>query len=244
MKRLWLAVLTLGWQTLPAQSQKPDEIIARFAEKETEFREVWAKYTYKQRVQFEILDWSGAVRERQVVEIEVYFTNDGKRHTRVLQDRGRLKSLEVTAEDFQDAVGIQPFVLTSAELPQYEIRYQGPERVDELDTHVFEVKPKKIQKGQRYFRGKIWVDAVDLQIVMSRGKAVPDIGNNKFPRFETRREQIDGQYWFPTWTEADDILSFGSFEDRHDVHVRQLITYYDFKKFEVGTAVRYGKPHE
>jgi hypothetical protein len=26
--------------------------------------------------------------------------------------------------------------------------------------------------------------------------------------------------------------------------VRQLITYYDFKKFEVGTAVRYGKPHE
>jgi len=176
--------------------------------------------------------------------IEVYFTTDGKRQTRTLVERGKLRSLGVSKEDIQDAVGVQPFALTTEELPEYEIDYEGPERVDELDTYVFEVEPRDMKKGKRYFKGKIWVDAVDYQIVMSKGKAVPEVDGQKFPRFETRREQIDGKYWFPTWTMADDILSFGRGFDRQEFHIRQFITYEDFKKFEVETNIKYGTPKE
>jgi outer membrane lipoprotein-sorting protein len=217
----------------------PKEIIARFAQKESEFRELWQQYTYLQKVDFEVLNELGRVRERQTMEIEVYFTTEGKRETRVLSNRGELRSVRVTREDISDAVGVQPFVLTSEELPEYNIKYKGKETVDELDTYVFEVKPRKIRDGRRYFRGKIWVDSIDHQIVMTQGKAVPDYRDNKFPEFETRREQIDG-YWFPTWTKADDYLTFGDFYNQRHVRVRQLITYENFRKFEVGTSIKYG----
>ena len=219
----------------------PRDIIEKFAQKESEFRDVWGKYTYTQRVEFEVLNDAGDPRERRVMEIEVYFTNDGKRQTRILSDKGELRSVGVTEEDVQDAIGLQPFVLTTEDLPKYEVTYKGQEKVDELNTYVFEVKPKKVRGGDRYFKGKIWVDSIDHQIVMSRGKAVPDYANNKFPEFETRREQIEGNYWFPTWTKAEDNLTFGGIYDRYSVHIRQFITYENFKKFEVGTSIKYGK---
>jgi len=45
-----------------------------------------------------------------------------------------------------------------------------------------------------------------LQIVKTSGKAVGIVNKdtNQFPKFETYREQIDGKYWFPTYTKADD----------------------------------------
>jgi len=216
----------------------PDQIIQRFAAKEDEFRKVWQQYTYVQMLQFQILGRRDRVQEQREMLIEVYFTKDGERKTRVLQDRGRLVSLQVTQQDIDDAIGMQPFVLTTDQLPAYQIRYKGKERVDELDTYVFEVKPKKKRKGKRYFKGKIYVDDLDFQIVMTEGKIVPDLGNNIFPKFLTIREQIDGDYWFPTWIESDDYL--------HGYHVRQLVTFSNFKKFEVGTTIEFGevKPEE
>ncbi len=242
MRRIFLILLVPAFLSpLLADKIDPQQIIQKFAQKESEFRELWQKYTYTQKVEFQVLSRSGAVRERRLMEIEIYFTNDGKRQTRVLSDRGELRSVGVTKEDVSDAVGLQPFVLTTEELPEYNITYEGEEEVDELSTYVFSVEPKKIEKKQRYFQGRIWVDQQDLQIVMSKGKAVPDYRNNKFPEFETRREQVDGNHWFPTWTKAEDTLVF---ESGNDVHVRQFITYENFKKFEVGTSIKYGKVEE
>ncbi len=239
MRRIFVILLMSGFLgPLLADNVDPQQIIQKFSQKESEFRDLWQKYTYTQRVEFQVLSRAGAVRERRLMEIEIYFTNDGKRQTRVLSDRGQLRSVAVTKEDISDAIGIQPFVLTTEELPLYNITYEGQEEIDELSTYVFKVEPRKIEKKKRYFEGKIWVDQQDLQIVMSRGKAVPDFGNNRFPEFETRREQIDGNHWFPTWTMADDVLVF---DGGNDVHVRQFITYQNFKKFEVGTSIKYGK---
>ncbi|MGH9339476.1 MAG: hypothetical protein ACRD1R_07785 [Acidobacteriota bacterium] len=244
MKRLLrlLPLALFGVAALDAKdpSVDPQEIIRRFAEKESEFRSVWQKYTYTQRISFEVLDNSDRVRERRDMKIEVYFTNDGQRKTRVVSDRGALRSVGVTDEDIQDALSLQPFVLTTEELPNYQIKYEGREWVDLLDTYIFDVEPRKMEKDKRYFKGRIWVDTLDFQIVMTRGKAVPDYADNKFPEFETRREQIDGQYWFPTWTMADDVLYFGSFYDRQGVHIREIITYDDYQKFEVDTTIKYG----
>jgi hypothetical protein len=233
-----LGAVTLLAASLAAQTVNEREIIRKFAEKESAFREVWQRYTYKQKIEFQVLDDVGRVREQQSMVIEVYFTTDGKRQTRTLLDRGRLRSVRVSKEDIQDALEMQPFVLATAELPEYEIDYVGPERVDELDTYVFDVEPRSVRKDRRYFKGRIWVDTSDYQIVMTQGKAIPDLGRDKFPKFETRREQIDGKYWFPTWTMADDILRFNT----GPVHIRETIIYEDFKKFEVDTNIKYGAP--
>ena len=186
-----------------------------------------------------MLDGLGNPREQREVQYEVYFTNDGKCETRIIRDRGRLQSIMITREDLEDAVQRQPFVLTTEDLPHYKIKYKGEEQVDEINTYVFDVKPRKKKSGKRYFEGRIWVDDLDLQIVKTRGKIVPDYGNNKFPAFETIRQQIDGTYWFPVWTKADDHLEFGSFLNKRRFHVREWITYEDFKKFEVDTSIRY-----
>ncbi len=100
-------------------------------------------------------------------------------------------------------------------------------------------EPKVIEKGQRYFQGKIWVDDVDLQIVKTYGKAVPDIKDkgqeNLFPRFETYREQID-EYWFPTYTRAVDTLKFSSGSQR----IRQIIKYENYRKFQTDVKLTFG----
>ncbi len=220
----------------------PQEIIKRFAQKESEFRQVWQQYTYTQDIVFQVLTRTGRVREEREMTIEIFFTSDGERQHRIVYDRGRLESVRLTREDLDDALNLQPFALTTEELPEYEIKYKGEKQVDELNCYVFDVKPKRIRRGRRYFRGRIWVDDLDLQIVMTKGKAVPDFGNNKFPAFETLRQQVDGKYWFPTWSEADDILVFGGgFRRSRRVHVRELITYSNFKKFEVGTSIQFGE---
>jgi len=224
---------------------EPDEIIRKFSQKESEFRDIWQQYTYTQRILFQDLGWSNQVKEQSEMIVEVFFNTDGERETKIVSDRGRLQSVGVSKEDISDATSMQPFVLTAEELPNYEVKYKGKERIDELDLYKFDVKPKDIKSGKRYFEGRIWVDDLDYQIVMTRGKIVPDYRDNKFPEFETVREQIDGQYWFPTWTEGDDILRFGGFMSGYrDVHIRLLITYGNFQKYEVGTSIKYGAPTE
>lgn len=242
MKRIVCILLLAipGLNLRAAEDVDPEEIIKRFAAKELEFKAVWEQYTYTQHILFQILSFEGDVQEEQQMTVEVYFTSDGKRKTRTLEERGQLRSLRVSKEDLDDAIYRQPFVLTTVELPNYRIEYRGEKLIDELYTYEFDVEPRKIEKGQRYFKGRIWVDDIDFQIVMTQGKVVPDYSNNKFPKFETVREQIDGDYWFPTWTEADDILQFG----QRRVRIRELITYENFKKFEVNTSIKYGPIEE
>ena len=39
---------------------------------------------------------------------------------------------------------MQPFVLTTDQLPLYDIRYLGKQNADEIACYVFAVKPKKL----------------------------------------------------------------------------------------------------
>ncbi len=247
MKRhCWFLGLFFSSSILLASDKlEPSEVIQRFTQKESQFREVWQKYTYKQEIIFQVLSAYGKVVEEQVRLVEVYYTTDGQRKSRVLNTHGFLRSIQVTSEDLEDALSLQPFVLTTEEVPNYKIKYLRKERVDELNTYVFEVKPRKIRKGKRYFKGQIWVDDQDDQIVMSRGKVVPDYKNNKFPAFEAVRQQVDSRFWFPIWIKADDTLRFGSLLSGYrDVRVRQFITFRDFKKFDVKTSIQFERIEE
>lgn len=169
---------------------------------------------------------------------EVIFLPTGERYEKTTYEPpSSLEFISMTNEDLKDMENIQPFVLTTEDLPKYDIQYEGRERIDELTTYRFRVAPKRIEQGQRYFEGQIWVDDVDLQIVKTRGKAVPDIhkknGENLFPVFETYRENIDGIYWFPTYTSADDVLQFKS----GPVRIKVLIRYTEYKKRDVEVRI-------
>jgi hypothetical protein len=129
--------------------------------------------------------------------------------------------------------------MTSAELPNYLIRYLGKQQVDEIGCYVFAVKPKKLEPGKRYFQGEIWVDDRDLQIVKSYGRGVGVIKkneDNQFPKFETYREQIDGKYWFPTYTIANDTLHFKD----NDQRIKQTVKYEQYKQFKSDVKITFG----
>ena len=118
----------------------------------------------------------------------------------------------------------------------------GMQQEDELHCYVFDIAPKEIVGKKRYFQGRIWVDDTDFQVVKTYGKTVPDIrkkkGNeNLFPSFTTWRQRIDGKYWFPVYTKADDTLHFSG--GLGDVHIREIVKYENYKRFGSRTRITY-----
>jgi hypothetical protein len=235
-------------QSTPAglrQEQPPipaDEIVRKFAEKERQFRIARGNYTYRQDVRVQELNANDRVLGEYRSTSDIIFDSSGKRTERIVYaPPDTLKGFSLSPEDLQDLREIQPFVLTSDEITKYKVTYVGKELIDDIDCFAFDVEPKVLEKGQRYFQGRIWVDDKDLQIVKTYGKAVPDIrgkGNNEnlFPRFETYREQID-QYWFPTYTRANDTLQFSSGAKR----MRMIVKYENYKKFEADVKLTFGE---
>ena len=209
-----------------------NEIIRRFAQHESDFKLARDNYTYTQEVLVEdVAPNHGEYR----LTSDVIFTPAGKRYEQVTYAPApSLVDFSLSPEDAKDLENVQPFVLTTEDLPKYDVQFVGREKIDDLATYVFRVAPKKMEKGQRYFQGTIWVDDQDLAVVKSDGKAVPDLKDNLFPRFVTYRENIEGTFWFPTYTHADDILHFGN----GDVHIRMTVRYKNYKRF--GSTIRLG----
>jgi hypothetical protein len=177
------------------------------------------------------------------LESEIVFTPQGRRYEEIkYAPQPSLHDFTLSPEDMKDLENIQPFVLTSEDLPKYDIQSAGTEKLDELNTYKFCVGPKRIEKSQRYFQGTVWVDGRDLAVVKTDGKAVPDIlkgdNQNLFPRFVTYRENIESTFWFPTYTHADDILHFR----QGDVRMRMTVRYKNYKRF--GSTIQLGKSKE
>jgi hypothetical protein len=211
-----------------------DQIIQRFAQSEAEFQQERDNFTYVQTFTVQTVDDGGQPDGEYTMTSDIMFTSEGKRFEKVTYaPPSTLQRISLSQQDMDDLKNVQPFVLTTEQLPKYNVTYVGREKVDEIGTYIFDVGPKVMEKNQRYFQGRIWVDDRDLQIVKTYGKAVPDIrkgsSENVFPRFETYRENIEGHYWFPTYTHADDVLHFQS----GDVRIRMTVHYSDYKRFRV-----------
>jgi len=219
----------------------PEQIIQHFATKEKEFKEARDQYTYRQEVKVQTLDGNTVTGEYQEV-FDVLFDDKGKRLENVVfapQSSIENGGISITKEDLSDIRNRLPFVLTSDEIPEYSILYVGQQQEDELHCYVFDIAPKTIEKDRRYFQGRVWVDDHDFQIVKTYGKTVPDIrtkkGENLFPKFTTWREQIDGKYWFPTYTRADDTLHFSM----QEVHIREIVKYENYRRFGSNVKITY-----
>lgn len=220
----------------------PDEIIQRFAAKEKQFKEAREQYTWRQDVLVKTPDDGGEYR----MVTDILFDDRGRRVEQVVfAPQTTLQQVTLTREDMDDIEKRLPFVLTSDEISDYDILYVGQQQEDELHTYVFDIAPKHIDKGKRYFQGRIWVDDHDFQIVKSHGKNVPDIvsrsGENLFPPFTTWRQQVDSQdgtgheYWFPAYTKTDAFLHFRT----GDVHIIQIVKYTNYKRFGSRIKITY-----
>jgi hypothetical protein len=228
-------------QNLPPKGITVDEVIQRYAAKEKEFKQARELYTWTQSVKVQTLEGNTVDGEYQQV-FDVVFDEHGKR-TQLIKfaPQNTLERIQMTQEDMDDIEKRMPFTMTIDDLPLYNVHYLGQQQEDELTCYVFDIGPKKIEKGQRYFDGRIWVDDHDFQIVKTYGKNVPDLGKakrgeeNLFPRFTTWREQIDGKYWFPTYTKVDDTLHFRL----DDVHIRQVVKYENYRRFGSKTRITF-----
>src|SRR5258708_37524386 len=123
----------------------PQEIIQKFAAKEAEFRDARNNYTYRQSVKIVLLDSGGnPTREKWEEVADIIFSPEGKRIEKVVYAPvSTLERIQMTSEDLADLRNVQPFVLTTKEIPEYNINYLGREKVDEIGCYVFAVKPKK-----------------------------------------------------------------------------------------------------
>ena len=245
------AILTLTLATAVAFADKanPTEpeiqsIIKAFADKEAAFAKARENYTYRQTALVREYDGaSGSAGGKYEVVSDILFTLDGKRTERVVRAPvPTLQMIGLTPEDEQDLRTTQPFVLTSRDIDLYYVRYLGNETLDEIPCYAFAVKPKKMEPGKRYFSGIVWVDREELQIVKSYGRGTGLVKKGfdyKFPKFETYREQIDGKYWFPTYTVANDTLFF---DNGPSVRVRMNVKYEDYKQFKSDVKITFGDP--
>ena len=250
---LCLTLLACGLTGLSARAQEgplentpptgttPEEIIKKFAAKETEFAKARDQYPYRQDVKVETLDGETVTGQYREV-YDVMFNDQGKRIENVVfapQSSLEQGGLSMDQGDFEDIRHRMPFVLTETDLPEYNILYVGQQQEDEVHCYVFDIAPKQIEGKKRYFQGRIWVDDHDFQIVKTYGKSVPDIRKkhgdeeNLYPKFTTWRQQIDGLYWFPVYTRADDELHF----KLQDIHIREIIKYEDYKRFGAKSTI-------
>jgi hypothetical protein len=223
-----------------------DEIIKKFAAKESEFQDALNHYTYRRVARVQTVDDDNKVDGEYYEVDDVIFDPSGKRTEKVVfAPASTLQRVMMSPSDLQDIQHGYPFVLTTEDVGQYNIKYIGRQKVDDVDCYVFDVSPKTIEKNKRYLDGRIWVDATDLQIVVTDGRMVPDDTRkgkeDLHPPFMTWRAQVDGHYWFPVYTKGEGVLHFsgGSGYMAQDVHIRDIIKYTDYKKFGSTSKIIY-----
>jgi TonB family protein len=216
--------LTSGADTLtPAQV---DSIIRKFTAKESEFRRALNQYAFKRDALIQEIGMGGQVVGEYHRVSAFTFDDQGNRFEKI-NFFPMPTFAAMTQEDLEDLGGVNPFALEAAKLNQYNFKFVGKERIDELDLFVFDVAPKVMPKKttDRMFVGRVWVDDRDLQIVKSKGKGVPETKTNRFAVVETYREQIDGKFWFPVYAYADDDIIF---PNGNDLRIRMRVKYSDY----------------
>ncbi|MDT7604685.1 MAG: hypothetical protein QOF61_2682 [Acidobacteriota bacterium] len=214
-----------------AEAVDAGRIVRAFTAKETQFHRALSNYSFQRDAVIQTIGMGGQITGEFHRTSRISFSDSGERFEKVtFAPPPTLTEIQLTSEDLEDLGGVQPFALEESKVDQYNFTYAGKEHIDELDVYVFDVAPKVLPKkvSERFFQGRVWVDATDLQIVKVRGKGVPE-GNQRFPIFETYREQIDGKYWFPTYTYADDELVF---KGGQTVHLRVKVRYTDYKQYK------------
>ncbi|HXG67232.1 MAG TPA: hypothetical protein VNO70_19170 [Blastocatellia bacterium] len=240
---IFMSLLTFA--TLPADAAalpgaqaalSPEEALKRAAANEEKLRAAERGFTYRQDILVQTLGEARSIRGQMRRVSEVSYDDKGNRQEKIIEfPHSRLNAfLGIMVPDYKSLVGVDPFFLTPEALPRYTIKFVERQKVDELNTYVYDVEPKnpstKRKEGDDWpFKGRIWVDDQDLQIVKLEGKALTGKEDReRFPKFECYREYVDGKFWLPSMVYADDVLDFKDY----DLPIRMQIKYTDYKRIK------------
>lgn len=226
-----------GLDTAQPKSVTAQELVQRFTARETALSDLRSHYTFTQDVLVQTLDETKVDGQfHQITQIS--YDDKGKRVENVTYSEEPTIRVKLSDRDMEDIRVFMPWLLTTDEASHYDLTYAGQQHVDDLDTYVFHVAPKKEEKNTHYFRGRLWVDNRDLQIVKLCGKSVPDAVHGKKnqpldirPTFVGYRQFIDGN-WFPAYARVDDTLHFGV----QSIHVREVVKFTGYKRVTPGSA--------
>jgi hypothetical protein len=229
----------------PPKTLSVQDVIKKFGAAEAAAKAARLHYSYKQDVLMQTLSGTSVTGEFHEVTTISYDAKGRRLESVTYAAQPSLRGIQLDQDDMEDIRYFMPLLMTSEDLPQYNLTYAGQQHVDDLDTYLFHVEPKKEESGKRYFTGRIWVDAQDFQIVKVCGKSGPEkIRVKKHerphlqPTFVTYRQQVDGHYWFPAYTRSDDTLRFPS----GSAHLRQIIKYTVYKRTDSTERSEIGSP--
>ena len=109
-----------------------------------EFAQAREDYVFRQSVKIDTLDEdSGKIDGEYQQVTDITFSPEGRREEHVVfAPQNTLERIMMTPADFDEIEHRLPFILTTDDLPQYDVKYLGRQKVDELDTYVFEAGPK------------------------------------------------------------------------------------------------------
>jgi hypothetical protein len=214
-----------------------DRIVKAFTANEAAFRQALNGYVFNRSASISTVGMGGQISGTYRRDSLMNLTEDGKRIEKIIfAPMPTLKDLTISAADIDHLSGVNQFAIEPSTASQYNFTYVGKEKIDELDLYVFDVAPKVAPDPKKvkehFFSGRIWVDTSDLMIVKTKGKAVPEQKNERFPIIETWRENVDGKYWFPSYAASDDELVFDS-GDVVKIKVRLKYTDYAVGRSEV-----------
>jgi hypothetical protein len=193
----------------------PEEIIRRFAAKEDEMIRAIRGFTFQKSVRVEEIGPGNKTGGQLEVVTQQRISQDGKLFEKpVSREPSTLKYLDLQRGD-SDLVAQAPmFPLSTAMLPKYEIKFGGKQPLDDLSVYYFTIKPRVLERAHAYFSGVVWVDAQDFVIVKTMGKWVTETGdvtasNLPFSVFETYRQQVGNNLWFPAYSRSDETYQSG-----------------------------------
>jgi hypothetical protein len=208
----------------------PEEIIRRFAAKEDEMLRAIAGYGFQKSVLLEEIGPDNKAAGRIEIITQQFVGPDGRRYEKaVRRTPSTLQHLQVERGD-SDLIASTPlFPLSTSQLPKYEITFQGKQPLDELNTYIFAVKPRALDRAHAYFSGVVWVDVQDMVIVKTIGKWVMETGDVTSPMlpfavFETYRQQVGKNFWFPSYSRSDETVPV----DNTTQPIRVIIRWTDY----------------
>ncbi len=211
-------------QSSPQPSLSPGDALARAVENEAKLKSAEGDFSYHVEIRVRTFGEAGSVTGQLHRVSEMTYDDLGNRTEKILEyPPSRLSLLIGTLKpDFKSLVGVDPFFLTADQLPLYTIRFVERQKIDELNTYAFDVEPieqkwpaKRKEQGEFPFKGRIWIDDQDFQIVKMEGRATTTKKDSQ--RF---RENVDGRHWLPSFVYAKDVLDMPRFDLPIEIQIK------------------------